>query len=402
MKILFVSPYFKPYLGGIERVIEKLALQFLQSGKVEKVGVLTTRWSFPRRYNQEWVDYEVIDGIEVFRIPSWPHTAPPFSQVPLVWFSPLKIKKVIEQFQPDVICLMSDKWIWGNFWAWVSQRLMQKKVRVVYSLSFHKLTSKQQWLRPFNFFLTRIVDKVQVITNYEKELVKKAYFTPESKFVVIPWGVSARQQDSKTATQPKKHATPKTVRLTGWPADKLTILCVGRLSKHKGQAWLLQQYAEIVGNLTKPTKLVFVGSDEGLLSTIQQFSNQAMKPNGEVIIAGEVSEDGLENWYQKADIFALFPEYEAFGLVFLEAMAHGVPVLTHKVGAVEEVLDDAAMLTEAYNSAQVKVGLTKLIEDDKFRQELGQGGYNYVKEKFSWQKTAEKFLELFSTHGLDK
>jgi len=378
MKILFINPYFKPYLGGIERVIEKLAKQFLLSNKFEKVGVLTSKWSFPRRHHQNWPDYEVIDGVEVFRLPSWPSISPPFSQVPLVWFSPLEIKRIIEKFQPHVIQLMSDKWVGGNFWAWFFGR---SKAKVFYSLSFHRLTLKQRWLVPFNFFLTRVADSVHVITNYEKKLVKKAYLTPEEKFTIIPWGVDIKK--------------PHRQRPVTSNQSPITILCVGRLSKHKGQVWLLKQYVEIVQNLSKPTKLVFVGSDEkGEISNLKsQISN--LKLEKKVIFAGEVSEGQLENWYQKADLFAIFPEYEAFGLVFLEAMAHQIAVLTHKVGAIAEVLDNAAMLTDPYNAAQVKVALTKLIEDDKFRHELGQKGYNYVREKFSWQKTAEKFQEVF-------
>ena len=49
LRVLFLTPYFRPYLGGIERAIEQLAFQLLESGEVAEVGVLTTKYSFPTR-----------------------------------------------------------------------------------------------------------------------------------------------------------------------------------------------------------------------------------------------------------------------------------------------------------------------------------------------------------------
>ena len=48
LRVLFLTPYFRPYLGGIERAIEQLTFQFLSSDQVVYVGVLTTKYSFPR------------------------------------------------------------------------------------------------------------------------------------------------------------------------------------------------------------------------------------------------------------------------------------------------------------------------------------------------------------------
>ena len=52
----------------------------------------------------------------------------------------------------------------------------------------------------------------------------------------------------------------------------------------------------------------------------------------------------LGDWYSRTDLFTLFSQYEAFGLVFFEAMAHGAPVLTHDVGANRELLTRGAVV----------------------------------------------------------
>ena len=69
MRVLFVSPYFRPYLGGIERAIEELARELLTSPEIESVGVLTTKYAFPRIPMTHLPNYEVTsDGISIFRI----------------------------------------------------------------------------------------------------------------------------------------------------------------------------------------------------------------------------------------------------------------------------------------------------------------------------------------------
>lgn len=390
MNILFVNPYYKPYLGGIERVIEKLSRHFLKQDEVGRVGILSTKWSFPRRYHPDLPSREITEsGLMIYRVSSWPGFAPPFYQVPLVWFSPSEIKRVINSFQPDVIQLMGDRWFWGNFWSW----FYRGKAKVYFSLSFHELSPGEQvrwplWLikqllRPINAALTRLVDRVQVITEHEQRLVKQTYWTPEHKLTVIPWGVEKRSGEQK---EPEGNQADQ--------KEKVTLLSVGRVSKHKGQKWLATVYCELPTKT--PSRLVLIGKtdDQLYVREIKEISEKLPKEK-EVLIQGEVDDAHLNQWYGQADLFVLFPEYEAFGLVFLEALSHQVPVLTHKVGAIEEVLGEGTILIDQYNWAQAKVTLTKLIEDRSFREKLGREGYRFVKDTYSWEKTGRSFLRSY-------
>ena len=58
LRVLFVTPYFRPYLGGIERAVEQLSLNLLKSSRVDSVAVLTTKYAFPRIPHSDWPDYE--------------------------------------------------------------------------------------------------------------------------------------------------------------------------------------------------------------------------------------------------------------------------------------------------------------------------------------------------------
>jgi len=76
-----------------------------------------------------------------------------------------------------------------------------------------------------------------------------------------------------------------------------------------------------------------------------------------VLITGELTDAEVNGWYHRTDLFALFSHYEAFGLVFFEAMNAGVPVLTHRVGANAELLREGAVLIPENDTAAAATSL---------------------------------------------
>ncbi|MCH7735838.1 MAG: glycosyltransferase family 4 protein [Chloroflexi bacterium] len=386
LRVLFLTPYFRPYLGGIERAIEQLSFQMQRSAAVEAVGVLTTKYSFPRRPEPTWDDRETTpEGISIYRLSGFPRRSLPIYSVPLVWFSPLRIKRYLDEFKPNVIHFVGDGWFWGHFWAWFWYR---GRARFVFTPSFHTLPITRWWLKPINTFLCHKADRVVALTSLEAESVRRAYRTGKDKLGVIGWGASIG-----------KKCTPATVHDDqrsddGLKSGPLTILCVGRLGSHKGQRWLLDIYLMARAEFERPVRLVLVGRDEGATAGIERFIAQN-NLQGEVIVTGEVSDSELDEWYAEADLFTLFSRYEAFGLVFLEAMAHGAPVLTHDVGANREVLSQGAVVVPRFNGAAAAHELVRLVNDDVARRELGQQAQRYALSEFTWPVVAEKYLEVY-------
>ena len=69
LRVLFLTPYFRPYLGGIERAIEQLSFKIMESDQVEAVAVLTTKYAFPRVPHPEWADRDTTpEGIGIYRL----------------------------------------------------------------------------------------------------------------------------------------------------------------------------------------------------------------------------------------------------------------------------------------------------------------------------------------------
>ena len=381
LRVLFLTPYFRPYLGGIERAIERLSFGLLESPSVEAVGVLTTKYAFPRLPHPEWADREQTpEGISIYRLAGFPWTSPPLYSVPLVWFSPTRVRRYLEEFNPHVIHFVGDGWFWGHFWAWLWRK---GRSRFVFTPSYHTLPKSRSWLKHLNRFLCRRIDRVVPLTRQEAAQVARDYGAPPEKLTVIGWGASVLG-----------NTAPAAGAASAGPDDPLTILCVGRLSRHKGQAWLLDVYQRARPSFRRATRLALIGRDEDAEAALR-FRVRAAGLEDEVIFTGELDDQALGERYGSADIFALFSQYEAFGLVYFEAMLCGLPVLTHSVGANRELLTHGAVVTPRFDRDAAVAELVRLVNDDEHRDRLGESGREYATREFTWSAVAEKYLALY-------
>src|SRR5918992_2970035 len=188
LRVMFLTPYFRPYLGGIERAIEQLSFKLLESPAVEAVGVLTTKYAFPRVAHPEWSDRDATpEGISIFRLKGFPRHSIPLYSVPLVWFSPWQVRQYLEEFKPNVIHFVGDGWFWGHFWSWFWHH---HRAEFVFTPSYHTLPLSRWWLRPINGFICNVMGSVVSLTQQEAQQVRRDYWVPRKKQVVIGWGAS--------------------------------------------------------------------------------------------------------------------------------------------------------------------------------------------------------------------
>ena len=356
------------------------------------MAVLTTKYAFPRVPQPHWADRETTpEGIEIFRLSGFPRWSVPLYSVPLVWFSPLQVRRYLREFRPNVVHFVSDGWFWGHFWSWF---WLRGQARFVFTPSYHELPLVRWWLRPINAFLCRVVDRIVSLTNQEARLVRRDYWAPPRKQVVIGWGAP---EPESAGVGHCDNSSPDPETEQGSPDEStspLTLLCVGRLGRHKGQEWLLEVYRQARSRFQRPARLVLVGRDEDAEDRIATRVREAGLER-EVVMFGEASDQELARWYSQADLFVLFSRYEAFGLVFFEAMAHATPVLTHDVGANRELLTQGAVVTPPFDQDEAVSAMVRLVNDDAYRRELGRQAQSYTLANFTWPAVAQKYLDVY-------
>ena len=113
---------------------------------------------------------------------------------------------------------------------------------------------------------------------------------------------------------------------------------------------------------------------------------------------GWIDQADLPGIYSLAEAFAFPSVYEEFGIPVVEAISCGCPVAASNTAAIPDLLGDAALLCDPFDSEQLALNLTRIIEDDSFRHSLVERGLKRA-EGFSWLKTARETLSVIETVG---
>lgn len=172
------------------------------------------------------------------------------------------------------------------------------------------------------------------------------------------------------------------------------ILYVGSLGIHKNVKTLIQAFARVADEI--PHGLVIVHGARHTTSdhTVEQEVN-ALGLRDRVWLLGPVPDDELPCFYQLADLFVLLSLNEGFGLVLLEAMACGTPILAARSGSIPEVVGDAAyLLDKPRDPDSVAAALLEVLSNPKRLSELRAKGLARSLD-FTWERTAKRTLALY-------
>jgi len=172
------------------------------------------------------------------------------------------------------------------------------------------------------------------------------------------------------------------------------LLYVGGLGVHKNVTTLVRAFARIADEI--PHGLVLVGgahhttSDRGLAQEVA-----ALGLADRVWILGSVPEEDLPPLYHLADLFLLASLNEGFGLVLLEAMACGTPVLAARSGSVPEVVGNAGWLVDnPLDAEEFATAIVALLADRDMLAEMSARGLERSRI-FTWEQTAKRTLTLY-------
>ena len=175
--------------------------------------------------------------------------------------------------------------------------------------------------------------------------------------------------------------------------DNLNILFVGRLEKRKGLGDLLRAYRAMVSRLPQ-SRLIIVG-DGPLRSRVESYVARHRLPN--VVLAGYVPESVKPRYYDSADIFcAPATGAESFGIVLLEALASGLPVVATEVPGYMSVLEPGrdSITVPPKNWRELAASLVILGRDAELRRRLAEYAQRKAR-RYSWDLVASEVVEVY-------
>ncbi len=171
------------------------------------------------------------------------------------------------------------------------------------------------------------------------------------------------------------------------------ILFLGNLDLRKNILGLLEAYKKLRKNLD--VKLVLAGQPSwGYKEKSSKLKVQNSKLKDDIKFLGYVDEKDKPALYNLALLSCLPSFYEGFGLPPLEAMACGTPVVTSNNSSLPEIIGDAGLMINPYDTDELSQTMETLIRDENLRNKLKEKGLNQAK-KFRWDETARKTLEVF-------
>lgn len=272
----------------------------------------------------------------------------------------------------------------------ILQRIFFKSKIVVIVHLFYSYDSSDKFL--IRRFINRIIEKFRlsfadlIITSskYSKSEIVSVGINPELVHVLSPGldrdkfnilsSFGCDREDSKTNQK---------------------ILCVGNYVPRKGIIHLIEAFSQINRhNFT----LHLVGNRKKNSSYYNQLKKavEKLKLTECVVFHDGSNQENIKQLYASADIFVLPSFKETFGIVFLEAMHYGLPIITTNVSAMPELIEEGknGFLVPPGDSQALAKAISKLIENPDLIEKMAETGRKKVATSYYWEQTGFKFVKI--------
>jgi glycosyltransferase involved in cell wall biosynthesis len=206
----------------------------------------------------------------------------------------------------------------------------------------------------------------------------------DSRIHIVPHGIERAAQDRLPV-----------------PREENTVVYLGRLERRKGTLDLLHTIPAVLREC--PTvRFVFIGADRahcpGGRTHAQYVAEEFAPPvRQRITLTGRLPDSEVEGWLRRATVFVAPSLYESFGLIFLEAMRWGTPVIGTLAGGIPEVVEDgrSGLLVPPSDPSALAAAIVGLLRNRELRETLGRAGRERCECHFSVDRMATQMLDLY-------
>lgn len=362
MRILHISKYFYPYIGGIENTCKYLVDSFKVENDVAVVCFTESKKSV----------IEFVDGIKVYRVGSQMNIS---RQALSLSYFPM-LHKAIKEFQPDII-----HFHWANpYPAAVLLTMIPKNVKLVVHWHMDIINQKKiyPFIKPVETALLKRSDRIMVTSpnyrDYSKPLqAYRGKIDIVQSAIDVDKFIKQRNDDARIKEIQEKYC------------NKPIIFFVGRHIQYKGLSFLLE--AE---KLVK-SDCVFVIAGAGPLTESLKSSTGSDR----VKFIGKISDEDLRCYLYASRVLA-FPSItknEAFGLSLAQGMYCKLPAVTFTIAGSGvnwvSIKDETCLEVPNRDISAYAKAIDRLIKDEKLHQRLSENGFQRVNEMFVLSKEIE-------------
>ncbi len=370
MRVVLFSSAYAPHVGGVEELTRRLADQLRLAG--DEVEVWTIR--HPPTLPED----ETIDGIHVrrFLLP-----LPAMRPAALLRFgraaraADRALQTAVDDFDPDVLhvqCFSAN----GAYASRLGRPVvvtLQGETFMDDSDLFNRSIAMRRALRR----ALRSAAAVTACSAYTLEDAQR-FGLPPGRGEVVPNGV----QPNETCDEP-------TVPVPSSPF----VLAYGRLVRRKGFDLLLDAFATVARDHTD-ISLVVGGAGPELEAL--RLQARRLHLDERVVFPGLLSRADVARLTDAAGVFALPSRVEAFGIVVLEAMRAGCPVVVSSRGGAVDIVRDGVdgLVADPHETAAFAAALHRVLSDDGMRARLAEAGRARA-ARFTWNEIAPRYRDIY-------
>lgn len=304
----------------------------------------------------------------------------------LYFFHPLKLFRLLKEFNPDIIHLEEEPWTPVALeTAYYCKKLGKKLLLFSWENINLYLNYWRKWVERFV-----LKNSLYCLAGNEGALLRLKTHGFTKGITVLPqFGVDTGrfhpfENDNELVPDTSKTAKP------------LRIGYVGRLTADKGLETLFRAFSKLGRN---EAELVLLSSSAKLPEYFRDLA-QALKIIGQIKLIAGVAHADFSGYLRSFDLQVLpsltTPSWkEQFGRVMIEGMASGVPVIGSSSGAIPEVLGPNSLVFKEGNADDLYEKMNQLIGDSVLRKQLGEAGRDRVKKLYAYSVIAQKTREVY-------
>lgn len=245
----------------------------------------------------------------------------------------------------------------------------------------------------------RRADRIVVATLAEQTQLRFLYKADASKMVVIPPGVNVSRFYPIPSDEAKE--------FVGLKPDNRMILFVGRIEPLKGVDTLLEAMSCLQMKESRPVHLAIIGGDpsaspEKMNAEMTRLKNlcEVLGLDQSVVFLGVRDQDKLSYYYSAAEVVVMPSHYESFGMVALEAMACGTPVIASEVGGLAYLVRDGetGFTIPAEEPETLCEKLSWLLNDPHLHDSMSKRAVEYAQD-YAWEKVAGQIVGVYEELG---
>lgn len=367
-KLLYLSQSLG--MGGAETFLTDLLVELQKLGWLVTSGV--AHYPFKKHLQKNKIDSFNIPII-VDVVGDWKGFLKGIFLMPFAFLIYFKI--IYKNRDADIVLASSFS---EKIFASIACKVLKKPIIWIEFASIEPLLSKF-WGFPGLFYkiVLRIPEKIITSSEHSrKKLLSELDLSPE-RIAVIPCGINlpkipAAQHNTKTPT----------------------IVCVSRLQPGKGQDLLIRALPKIINEFPN-VKLRIVGTGDFATKLKKLVKDLSLEKN--VVFVGFVPDVYVEYQNSQVSVFPTVWALEGFGMIAIESMAIGAPVVAYDFGPIPEIIDDGknGLLAEAGSTSDLAEKIILLLKNKSLRHKLSANARKKIEKCFTIRYVASKYQSMF-------